>query len=109
MVQSFHASKGPQKSNNDKVYNYFLCENKFSSLIPSKSKEVSKLITIQEGCDKFVILCSSHTRGAEFSRTVENIYAETIALVKMVERTYTSWAKRKFIRVNIIKGGMKKN
>ena len=53
--QSFHKlPKILKKSNSDKVYNDFLCENKFSSLIPSKSKEVSKLITIQEGCDKFV-------------------------------------------------------
>ncbi len=82
--QSFHKLPKILKNfDNNKVYNDFLCEDKFSSLIPSRSKEVSKLVTIQEGCDKFCSFCVvPYTRGAEFSRSVENIYAETTALVK---------------------------
>ena len=82
--QSFHKLPNILKStNSDKVYNDFLCEDKFSSLVPTKSKEVSKLVTIQEGCNKFCSFCVvPYTRGAEFSRSVEDIYAETVALVK---------------------------
>ena len=109
--QSFH--KLPiilKNSNNDKVYNDFLCENKFSSLIPSKSKEVSKLVTIQEGCDKFCSFCVvPYTRGAEFSRSVENIYAETINLVKNGAKELTLLGQNvSSYESNVIKDGMKK-
>ena len=59
-----------------------MCEEKFQSLTPSSRKNVSKLITIQEGCDKFCSFCVvPYTRGAEYSRSVENIFAETQNLV----------------------------
>ena len=77
--QSFHKLPNVLKnSNEEKVHNEFMCEEKFESLIPSSQKNVSKLITIQEGCDKFCSFCVvPYTRGAEFSRPVENIFAET--------------------------------
>ena len=34
-------------------YTDFLCEEKFERLPISTNKEISKLVTIQEGCDKF--------------------------------------------------------
>ncbi len=81
--QSFHKlPKILEKYNKNKVYNDFLCEDKFSSLVPSSNKEVSKLVTIQEGCDKFCSFCVvPYTRGAEYSRSVEEIYAEVNSLV----------------------------
>ena len=109
--QSFHMlPKILKKSNSDKVYNDFLCENKFSSLIPSKSREVSKLITIQEGCDKFCSFCVvPYTRGAEFSRSVENIYAETIALVKNGAKELTLLGQNvSSYESNVIKDGIRK-
>ena len=40
------------------------------------------MITIQEGCDKFCSFCVvPYTRGAEFSRSPEDIYAESQDLV----------------------------
>ena len=109
--QSFH--KLPmilKNSNNDKIYNDFLCENKFSSLIPSKSKEVSKLVTIQEGCNKFCSFCVvPYTRGAEFSRSVENIYAEAINLVKNGAKELTLLGQNvSSYESNVIKDGMEK-
>tara|TARA_B100000900_G_C20586068_1_gene719598 strand:- start:429 stop:1721 length:1293 start_codon:yes stop_codon:yes gene_type:complete len=81
--QNFHQLPSIlKKSSSDKVFNDFLCEEKFSSLSPSSSKDVSKLVTIQEGCDKFCSFCVvPYTRGAEFSRLVEDIYAEVNTLV----------------------------
>ena len=82
--QNFHKlPKILEKSDRKKVYNDFLCEDKFSSLAPSSSKEVSKLVTIQEGCDKFCSFCVvPYTRGAEYCRLVEDVYFEVDALVK---------------------------
>ena len=107
--QSFH--KLPmilKNSKSDKVYNDFLCENKFSSLVPSKSKEVSKLVTIQEGCDKFCSFCVvPYTRGAEFSRSVENIFAETVTLVKNGAKELTLLGQNvSSYESNVIKDGI---
>ena len=67
----------------EKVHIDFLSEEKFESLKPSQSNKISRLITIQEGCDKFCSFCVvPYTRGAEFSRPLEDIYAETYDLVK---------------------------
>ncbi len=89
--QNFH--KLPKILNgtqNKKVFDDFLSEEKFSSLVPSKEKQVSKLITIQEGCDKFCSFCVvPYTRGAEFSRPLEDIYAEANSLVKNGAREIT--------------------
>ena len=67
----------------EKVHIDFLSEEKFESLKPSQSNKISRLITIQEGCDKFCSFCVvPYTRGAEFSRPLEDIYAETYDAVK---------------------------
>ena len=52
----------------EKVHIDFLSEEKFESLKPSQSNKISRLITIQEGCDKFCSFCVVPTQGAEFSR-----------------------------------------
>ncbi|MBD22342.1 MAG: tRNA (N6-isopentenyl adenosine(37)-C2)-methylthiotransferase MiaB [Alphaproteobacteria bacterium] len=66
-----------KKENFEKVHVNFLSEEKFQSLTFSKTNKTASMISIQEGCDKFCSFCVvPYTRGAEFSRTVEDIYAE---------------------------------
>ena len=76
--QNFHKLPSVLKNKKKlKVHNEFLYKQKFDSLVPSAKKNVSKLVTIQEGCDKFCSFCVvPYTRGAEFSRPVEQIFAE---------------------------------
>jgi len=67
----------------EKIHINFLSEEKFKSLTLSKTNKISSLITVQEGCDKFCSFCVvPYTRGAEFSRPVEDIYAEVNDVVK---------------------------
>ena len=62
-------------------------EDKFSSLAhPTKDqirqRGISAFVTVQEGCDKFCSFCVvPYTRGAEVSRSVDEIIAETQRLV----------------------------
>ncbi|WP_341755170.1 tRNA (N6-isopentenyl adenosine(37)-C2)-methylthiotransferase MiaB [Candidatus Tisiphia endosymbiont of Ptychoptera albimana] len=61
----------------------FVEEAKFDKL-PEQSniQGVSSLISVQEGCDKFCTFCVvPYTRGAEFSRSLEQIYREVIRSV----------------------------
>ncbi len=65
------------------VHTNFLCEQKFSSFPKSYLEGASRQITIQEGCDKFCSFCVvPYTRGNEYSRSVEEIYAEAKNLVE---------------------------
>ena len=65
------------------IHTDFLCEQKFSSFPKSYLEGTSRQITIQEGCDKFCSFCVvPYTRGNEYSRSVEEIYAEAQNLVK---------------------------
>jgi tRNA-2-methylthio-N6-dimethylallyladenosine synthase len=58
--------------------------NKFDSLKTlSDSQGSSAFIAIQEGCDKFCHFCVvPYTRGAEYSRSVSEIYREALALAQ---------------------------
>lgn len=61
----------------------FLEDTKFDDLPEStQTQGISAFLTIQEGCDKFCKFCSvPYTRGAEFSRPIEEIYREAMAIV----------------------------
>ena len=57
-------------------------EEKFSKLGTKRNyASISSFITIQEGCDKFCSFCVvPFTRGAEYSRSVEEIVDEAKSL-----------------------------
>ncbi len=61
----------------------FIEEKKFDNLPKNyESQGASAFISIQEGCNKFCTFCVvPYTRGAEFSRKVEEIYRESMAVV----------------------------
>ena len=57
---------------------------KFDNLnvIKNSNSEISTCLTIQEGCDKFCKFCVvPYTRGAEFSRSIEELVSECKNLV----------------------------
>ena len=52
------------------------------NLIKNSDSKVSSFLTIQEGCDKFCKFCVvPYTRGAEFSRSIDEIFNEANDLV----------------------------
>ena len=60
----------------------FVEEAKFDHLSSELTAQgASAFVSVQEGCDKFCTFCVvPYTRGAEFSRKVEEVYRETMAL-----------------------------
>lgn len=65
--------------------------SKFDSLPEqTKNQNVSAFLSIQEGCDKFCTFCVvPYTRGAEFSRSVEEITHEATRLVELGAKEIT--------------------
>lgn len=61
----------------------FIEEEKFDHLPETQlSQGATAFVSVQEGCDKFCTFCVvPYTRGAEFSRPVEEVYRETISYV----------------------------
>ena len=60
---------------------------KFDTLneIKTSNSDISSFLTIQEGCDKFCKFCVvPYTRGAEYSRSIDEMKKECKDLVKMV-------------------------
>lgn len=61
----------------------FIEEEKFDKLPEQVSPQgISAFVSVQEGCDKFCTFCVvPYTRGAEFSRPLEQIYREVTGAV----------------------------
>jgi tRNA-2-methylthio-N6-dimethylallyladenosine synthase len=60
----------------------FYENEKFDKIKPKlKNDQFSAFLSVQEGCDKFCHFCIvPYTRGAEFSRPMEEIYREALTL-----------------------------
>ncbi|WP_373504975.1 tRNA (N6-isopentenyl adenosine(37)-C2)-methylthiotransferase MiaB [Aestuariivirga sp.] len=70
----------------------FPAEDKFGGLeartLPGRN--VAAFLTVQEGCDKFCTFCVvPYTRGAEFSRPVEQVLAEARKMAAQGVREFT--------------------
>ena len=86
--QSYHKINNMILSleNNAKPINFteFDVIKKFDIIkqVKNSDSKVSSFLTIQEGCDKFCKFCVvPYTRGAEFSRSISELVAETKQLV----------------------------
>ena len=69
--------------NNKNVWNLdFVEDSKFDKLPEStETQGPAAFLSIQEGCDKFCkFCCVPYTRGAEFSRPVDQIYREALLI-----------------------------
>ena len=73
------------ENNKDKInFTEFDVVEKFDSLnsLKNSDNKVSTFLTIQEGCDKFCKFCVvPYTRGAEFSRSINELVLEAKQLV----------------------------
>lgn len=64
--------------------------SKFDSLPVATSQGASAFLSIQEGCDKFCTFCVvPYTRGAEYSRRLEEIVREANRLVELGAKEVT--------------------
>ncbi len=74
------------ESGKEKLINLdFINYKKFDNLPEeSMNQGASSFVSIQEGCDKFCTFCVvPYTRGAEFSRPVEQVYREILGAVSL--------------------------
>ena len=74
---------GARKRPADIVATEFPAESKFDHLAPPIAHGPSAFLTVQEGCDKFCAFCVvPYTRGAEYSRSVDDVMSEARVLVE---------------------------
>ncbi len=76
LLKEFKASKKPI------IETEFPEEDKFAKLKQLKANSPTAFLTVQEGCDKFCTFCVvPYTRGAEYSRPVQQIIDDAKRLV----------------------------
>jgi len=81
--QSYHKLPTMISESEKKINDDFLQNEKFKNLVFNSSNKVSEFVSVQEGCDKFCAFCVvPYTRGAEFSRPVNDIKNEIQSYVK---------------------------
>ncbi|NDC58592.1 MAG: tRNA (N6-isopentenyl adenosine(37)-C2)-methylthiotransferase MiaB [Alphaproteobacteria bacterium] len=74
----------------DRIDASFAPEEKFDALPPPRAEGPTAFLSVQEGCDKFCTFCVvPYTRGAEYSRPVDQILAEARALAAQGVRELT--------------------
>ena len=77
------AQTGKKNKHQSIIETDFPGESKFDFLPNITKSSSSAFLTIQEGCDKFCTFCVvPYTRGAEFSRLLEDVLKEASILVK---------------------------
>jgi tRNA-2-methylthio-N6-dimethylallyladenosine synthase len=75
MIARAHRSAG------ERLATDFEADAKFDALPERAASGVTAFLTVQEGCDRFCTFCVvPYTRGAEYSRPVEDILVEARAL-----------------------------
>ena len=75
MIARAHRSAG------ERLATDFEADAKFDALPERTTSGVTAFLTVQEGCDRFCTFCVvPYTRGAEYSRPVEDILVEARAL-----------------------------
>ena len=82
--------KEGKKKNIGVVNTDFPVESKFDFLPQPTTSTISSFVSVQEGCDNFCTFCVvPYTRGAEYSRPVADIIADTRRLVSLGTKEIT--------------------
>ncbi len=80
MLKKISHENGPKRA----VDTEFPTDSKFDHLPKSDNAKISAFLSIQEGCDKFCNFCVvPYTRGAEYSRPIEQIVSEAKHLISL--------------------------
>lgn len=91
MIAQLHRQKdGKRGAGRGIVLTDFPVESKFDVLPNQEKSDVTAFLAIQEGCDKFCHFCVvPYTRGAEFSRSADEVLIEAKRLARLGAREIT--------------------